>query len=71
MTHDWILDVLTDLRSFALSNGMTALAEQLDDTKLVASAEVASLAERARIGHAGDDIAVEPYLGGFGAGGRA
>lgn len=42
MTQDWILDVLSDLRRFAAQNGMNALVEQLDDTLLVAAAEVAS-----------------------------
>lgn len=40
---DWILDVLMDLKQFALANKLPALAEQLDDTRLLASAEIASL----------------------------
>ncbi|WP_082176232.1 hypothetical protein [Pseudaestuariivita atlantica] len=40
--HDWILDVLTDLKQYARANGMLTLAEQLDDTRLVASTEIAS-----------------------------
>lgn len=48
MQNDWILDVLADLKSFATSNGMTALAEHLDDATLVAAAEIASQAEKAR-----------------------
>lgn len=46
MRNDWILDVLADLKTFALSNGLPALAEQLDDTALIAMAEIASLEER-------------------------
>ena len=46
MRSDWILDVLADLRSFAMSNNLPALAEQLDDTALVALAEIAALDER-------------------------
>ena len=46
MTHnDWILDVLADLKSFALANDLGALAEQLEDTTLIAAAEIASKAE--------------------------
>lgn len=45
--NDWILDVLVDLKTFAGANGFGALAEQLDDTMLVAAAEIASLNERA------------------------
>ena len=43
MSGDWILDVLTDLKSYASKNGLGVLAEQLDDTRLVAAAELASL----------------------------
>jgi hypothetical protein len=41
MQYEWILDVLTDLKAFAKANGLTALAEQLDDTSLVAASEIA------------------------------
>lgn len=41
MQYTWILDVLTDLRTFAQANGLPGLAEQLDDTSLVAAAEIA------------------------------
>jgi hypothetical protein len=41
MTHGWILDVLADLKAYARKNGLTALAEQLDDTRHVAVAELA------------------------------
>lgn len=44
MRYDWILDVLCDLKSFAKSNGLPSLAEQLDDTSLVAAAEIAQVA---------------------------
>ena len=46
MRSDWILDVLVDLRRFALSNNLPALAEQLDDTAIVALSEIAALRER-------------------------
>ena len=42
MGADWILDVLTDLKSYAAKNGLGLLAEQLDDTRLIAAAELAS-----------------------------
>jgi len=41
MHYDWILDVLTDLRAFAATNGLTDLAAQLDDTSAVAATEIA------------------------------
>ena len=50
MQHDWILDVLADLKSFALTNGLPALAEQLEDSRMVAMAEVASKEEGAEFG---------------------
>ena len=49
MKYDWILDVLGDLRSFAQKNGLKALAEQLDDTALVAAAEIGQI-ESGRVG---------------------
>lgn len=48
MYNDWILDVLADLKSFALANDLGALAEQLEDTTLIAAAEIASQAAEAR-----------------------
>lgn len=45
MQSEWILDVLADLRTFAMSNGLPALAEQLDDSAIIAMAEIASQQE--------------------------
>jgi hypothetical protein len=45
MTYDWILDVLGDLKEFATHNGLTALAQQLDQTSLVATAEIKRVIE--------------------------
>lgn len=42
MRRDWILDVLTDLKVFARANGLPILAEQLDDTMIVAMAEISA-----------------------------
>lgn len=53
MGHDWILDVLSDLKTFARANGMPSLAAQLDDASFVAQAELTSLAEGNGIGIAG------------------
>ena len=50
MANDWIIDVLADLRTYAGANGLTALAEQLDDATLVAAAEIASSGECATDG---------------------
>ena len=45
MQNEWILDVLADLKTFAQKNGLGALAEQLDDTRLVAATELALTGE--------------------------
>ncbi|MBJ6372992.1 hypothetical protein [Sedimentitalea arenosa] len=72
MTHnDWILDVLADLKSFASANGLGALAEQLDDTKLIAAAEIASQNEKAQARLNGEHGQLEPDLGGLGRHQRA
>jgi hypothetical protein len=42
MRHDWIFDVLKDLRSYAQSNGLPALALKADEAMRVARAEVAA-----------------------------
>ena len=40
MSQEWMIDVLTDLKKFAQQNGLMALAEQLDDSILIAAAEL-------------------------------
>ena len=42
MRHDWIFDVLTDLRSYAVQNGLLDLAEQVDITLSTARRDVAA-----------------------------
>jgi hypothetical protein len=42
MANDWILDVLADLKTYARKNGLSALAEQLEETTLLAATEIAS-----------------------------
>lgn len=58
MGDEWILDVLTDLKAYAQKNGMAVLAEQLDDARLVAAAELATHdAQRRRATEIGVDPA--------------
>ena len=66
MRNDWILDVLADLKTFALSVELPALAEQLDDTAIVALAEIASLEERTQVHTHGQDTAIGVHTGEFG-----
>ena len=68
MRSDWILDVLTDLKTFARANDLTALAEQLDDTAIVAMAENAALKEKQHRRANGNDHEIRTHFGGTGAG---
>jgi hypothetical protein len=43
--NEWVLDVLADIKSFAVANNLTALADQLDQTRQIAAAEIASQPE--------------------------
>lgn len=40
MNADWMLEVLSDLKTFSRQNDLLGLAEQLDDTLLVAAQEI-------------------------------
>ena len=40
MRHDWIFDVLKDLKSYAQANGLPALAAKADEALQVARAEI-------------------------------
>lgn len=42
MRHDWIFDVLRDLRAYAQTNGLPALAHKADEALRVARAEIAA-----------------------------
>ncbi|KIN60176.1 hypothetical protein Z945_1143 [Sulfitobacter noctilucae] len=67
MRSDWILDVLADLKTFALSMDLPGLAEQLDDTALVAMAEIASLEERLQAQANGQNKSTGVHSGELGA----
>ena len=71
MRSDWILDVLTDLKTFATANDLPVLAEQLDDTAIVALAEIAALHDRTQSKTDGDDHNSRTNLGGVGTSGHA
>ena len=42
MSHDWIFDVLRDLKAYALANGLPALAAKADEAIRVAEVEIAA-----------------------------
>ena len=46
MNPDWILDVLSDLKQFAQQNDLAILAEQLDDTAILALSEISLKLEK-------------------------
>ena len=71
MAHEWIIDVLLDLRTFAAENDMKALAAQLDDTKLMAAIEIASKTEGMAIDAAHKDIGLRAGSNTLGASKRA
>jgi hypothetical protein len=71
MRSDWILDVLSDLKTFASANDLPVLAEQLDDTAIVALAEIAALHEKMQGEADGNDHTGGTDIGGVGTGGLA
>lgn len=43
MRHEWILDVLRDLKAYALANGLPAVAAKADEALQMARAELSPL----------------------------
>ncbi len=43
---DWIIDVLADIRAFALDSNMMALSEHLDDAIILAATELGRVSQR-------------------------
>lgn len=66
MRNDWILDVLTDLKAFAVANEMAALAKHLDDTTLIAAADIASHGNKASASAHVNDHHAQLYSRGAG-----
>ena len=42
MGHDWVFDVLEDVKSYAALNGLPGLAAKADEALVVARAEIAA-----------------------------
>jgi hypothetical protein len=57
MRHDWIFEVLQDLRSYAQKNGLPALAAKAEETLRVAEVEIAAASRD------GDDGGSSPPVG--------
>jgi len=43
MGHDWVLDVLGDIKSYAVANGLHGLADKIDEAIRVAREELSGL----------------------------
>ena len=63
MTHNWIIDVLSDLRTFAEKNGLEGLALQLDNAQLMAALEIAAKTEGLRSDALHKDHDIRTYAG--------
>lgn len=42
-THDWLIGVIEDMTAYARAHGLAALAEHLDEARLLAMTEIANL----------------------------
>ena len=51
MRHDWVFDVLGDLKSYARANGLPELAAMAEETLKVAMAEIASQVGQPQVSH--------------------
>jgi hypothetical protein len=51
--HDWIFDVLKDLRTYAQANGLPALAAKADEALHIARAEISAADPQAETGSGG------------------
>ena len=68
MGNDWIIGVLADLKNFAQKNDLPLLAVQLDETSLVAEAELAQWSERAPVTVRGESAEAGSIFAQAGAG---
>jgi hypothetical protein len=60
------MDVLEDLKSFARANGLSVLAEHLDDAKLIAAREMALQEEKVPLQGYGETGTAGKHIGGLG-----
>jgi hypothetical protein len=71
MGHEWIIDVLADLKSFAKTNDLPILAAQLEETAFVASAEIGTMVAKPSLVTRGECAGTRQLLAGAGASRRA
>ncbi len=65
MGHEWIFDVLADLRNYALRNGLPELASQVDAAARVARAEIRAAERGDTSGGTGGGEGGAPPPGGW------
>ncbi len=61
MVHEWVLDVLADLQSFAQSNDLDDLAAHLEKAGHIAAAEIYTQADGVTQDKYGDTAANRAY----------
>lgn len=60
MKHDWMIDVLADLRTYALNHNMSNLSEHLEDSIMIAASDMTA-SEQGIVIEADDRSAGELY----------
>lgn len=43
MKHEWLIDILGDLKNYARKNGLNALSEELSTAQALAAVEISSI----------------------------
>ena len=71
MGNNWIIPVLADLRTFARENDLPLLADQLEQSAVVAKAEIGPLKKDASAMVCREAAETRPLLASIGAGRRA
>jgi hypothetical protein len=63
MRHDWVFDVLLDLKSYAMRNDLPQLAASVDQALAVARSEIEAEQDRAAspTGHMGPGRSRQPH----------
>ena len=46
MGHDWVFDVLQDMKDYALANGLLGLATKVEEAQRIAKEEISAQSQR-------------------------
>ncbi|TCP39938.1 hypothetical protein EV662_10963 [Rhodovulum marinum] len=63
MKHEWLIDILGDLRNYARKNGLVALSEELSTCQALAAVEISSLEAAPACAEAGGNGACRAPVG--------